>query len=120
MQNHRKNYNHDRIQQTILIIMCNTLRDEIYDPVVKLATFTDLKLTNDYSEARVLVDTYDRKNIDQVVEALTKAKGVFKTALAQQMEIRKIPELIFEKDISIDQSLEIEKLINDIHKKDTK
>ncbi len=120
MQNHRKNYNHDRIQQTMLIIMCNTLRDEIYDPVVKLATFTDLKLTNDYSEARVLVDTYDRKNIDQVVEALTKAKGVFKTSLAQQMEIRKIPELIFEKDVSIDQSLEIEKLINDIHKKDTK
>lgn len=120
MQNHRKNYNHDRIQQTMLIILCNTLRDEIYDPVVKLATFTDIKLTNDYSEARVLVDTYDRKSIDQVVEALTKAKGVFKTALANQLEIRKIPELIFEKDLSIDQSLEIEKLINDIHKKDKK
>lgn len=120
MQNHRKNYNHDRIQQSMLIIMCNTLRDEIYDPVVKLATFTDLKLTNDYSEARVLVDTYDRKNIDQVVEALTKAKGVFKTALANQLEIRKIPELFFEKDVSIDQSLEIEKLIHDIHKKDNK
>lgn len=118
MQNHRKNYNHDRTQQNMLIILCNTLRDEIYDPVVKLASFTDLKLTNDYSEARVLVDTYDRKNIDQVVEALTKAKGVFKTALANQLEIRKIPELIFEKDLSIDQSLEIEKLINDIHKKD--
>lgn len=120
MQNHRKNYNHDRIQQTMLIVMCNTLRDEIYDPIVKLATFTDLKLTNDYSEARVLVDTYDRKNVDQVVEALTKAKGVFKTALANQLEIRKIPEIIFEKDVSIDQSLEIEKLIHDIHKKDKK
>lgn len=120
MQNHRKNYNHDRTQQTMLIILCNTLRDEIYDPVVKLATFTDIKLTNDYSEARVLVDTYDRKNIDQVVEALTKAKGVFKTALANQLEIRKIPELIFEKDVSIDQSLEIEKLIHDIHNKKDK
>ncbi|MCQ3914831.1 MAG: 30S ribosome-binding factor RbfA [Mycoplasmoidaceae bacterium] len=117
MQNHRKNYNHDRTQQNMLIILCNTLRDEIYDPVVKLASFTDLKLTADYSEARVLVDTYDRKNIDQVVEALTKAKGVFKTALANQLEIRKIPELIFEKDVSIDQSLEIEKLIHEIHQK---
>lgn len=120
MQNKRKNYNHDRIQQTMLIVLCNTLRDEIYDPVIKLATFTDIKLTPDYSEARVLVDTYDRKQIDKVVESLTKAKGVFKTALANQLEIRKIPELIFEKDISIDQSLEIEKLISQIHKKDSK
>ena len=117
MNNNHKNYNHDRTQQNMLIVLTNTLRDEIYDPIVKLASFTDLKLTNDYSEARVLVDTYDRKNIDQVVEALTKAKGVFKTALAQQLEIRKIPELIFEKDVSIDQSLEIEKLIHDIHNK---
>lgn len=112
--NGRKNFNHDRTQQNILIILCNTLRDEIYDPVVKLATFTGIKLTNDYSEARVYVDTYDRKNVDQVVNALTKAKGVFKTALANQLEIRKIPELIFESDVSIDRSLEVEKLLHEI------
>jgi len=117
MQNNRKNYNHDRTQQTMLIVLTNTLRDEIYDPVVKLASFTDLKLTNDYSEATVLVDTYDRKNVDMVVEALTKAKGVFKTALANQLEIRKIPELIFIKDSSIDQSLEVEKLLHEIEQK---
>ena len=115
--NNRKNYNHDRTQQNMLIILCNTLRDEIYDPIVKLATFTDIKLTNDYSEATVLVDTYDRKNVDKVVEALTKAKGVFKTALANQLEIRKIPELIFVKDASIDQSLEVEKLLHEIEEK---
>ena len=114
--NNKKNYNHDRTQQNMLIILCNTLRDEIYDPIVKLATFTDVKLTNDYSEARVLVDTYDRKNIDKVVEALTKAKGVFKTSLANQLEIRKVPELIFEKDASIDQSLEVERLLHEINK----
>lgn len=116
----RKNYHHDRIQQTMLIIMCNTLKEEIYDPVVKLATFTDLRLTNDYSQATVFVDTYDRKRIDEVVETCKKAQGVFKTALAKQLEIRKIPELIFEKDRSIDQSLEIEKIIQDIHNKEKK
>lgn len=119
MMNHngRKNYNHDRIQQNILIILCNTLKEEIYDPVVKLASFTDLRLTNDYSEATVYVDTYDRKNIDKVVEALEKAKGVFKTSLANQLSIRKIPELKFIKDASIDASLEVEKLLDEIHDK---
>ena len=116
----KKNYHHDRIQQTMLIIMCNTLKEEVYDPIVKLATFTDLKLTNDYSQATIFVDTYDRKKIDQVVETCKKAQGVFKTALAKQLEIRKIPELIFEKDRSIDQSIEIEKLIKEIHEKEGK
>ncbi|MCQ2747785.1 MAG: 30S ribosome-binding factor RbfA [Mycoplasmoidaceae bacterium] len=120
MDNKKKNYNHDRIQQTMLIILCNTLRDEIYDPIVKLATFTNLKLTNDYSEAVILVDTYDRKKIDQVVEAVAKAKGAFKTALAKNLEIRKIPELIFQKDYSINQSLEVERIINQLHKKTDK
>lgn len=113
----KKNHHHDRIQQTILIILCNTLKEEIYDPTLKLATFTDIHLTNDYSQATVFVDTYDRKQIDQVVETCKKAQGVFKTALAKQLEIRKIPELIFEKDRSVDQSIEIEKIIQEIHKK---
>lgn len=120
MQNNKKNYNHDRIQQTMLIVLCNTLRDEIYDPIVKLASFTDIKLTNDYSEAVVLVDTYDRSKIDHVIEALNKAKGVFKTSLAHQLEIRKIPEIKFEKDVSIDQSMEIEKIINQLHNEQKK
>jgi len=115
--NNHKNYNHDRIQQSMLIILCNTLKEEIYDPVVKLASFTDLRLTNDYSEATVYVDTYDRKNIDLVVEALEKAKGVFKTSLAQQLSIRKIPELKFIKDASIDSSIEVEKILDEINKK---
>lgn len=115
--NNRKNYHHDRIQQSMLIILGNTLKEEIYDPVVKLATFTDLRLTNDYSQATVFVDTYDRNKIDEVVETCKKAQGVFRTALAKQLEIRKVPELIFERDRSIDQSLEIEKIIQDIHKK---
>lgn len=113
----KRNYHHDRIQQTMLIILCNTLKEEIYDPALKLATFTDIHLTNDYSQATVFVDTYDRKQIDHVVETCKKAQGVFKTALAKQLEIRKIPDLIFEKDASIDQSLEIEKIIQDLHNK---
>lgn len=114
------NFHHDRTQQNMLIILCNTLKEEIYDPIVKLATFTDIRLTNDYSQATIFVDTYDRSKIDEVVEMCKKAQGVFKTALAKQLAIRKIPELIFEKDRSIDQSIEVEKLIKEIHKKDNK
>ena len=114
-QNNKKNYHHDHIQKQIMVILNETLRDEIYDNVVKLATFTETRLTNDYKTCTIFVDTYDRKKIDKVIKALEKAKGVFKTQLARKMTIKKIPELNFVKDCSIDQVLKIEKIIQQIN-----
>lgn len=116
-QNNKKNYHHDHIQKQIMVILNETLRDEIYDQMVKLATFTETRLTSDYSLCTIFVDTYDRKNIDKVIKALEKAKGVFKTQLARKMTIRKIPNLQFIKDQSIDQVIKIEKILQQINDK---
>ncbi|MBQ6970203.1 30S ribosome-binding factor RbfA [bacterium] len=116
-QNNKKNYRHDHIQKQIMVILNETLHDEIYDNIVKLATFTETRLTSDYSTCTVFVDTYDRKKIDSVIKAVEKAKGVFKTQLAKKMTIRKIPNLNFVKDCSIDRVLKIEKIIQEINKK---
>lgn len=114
-QNNKKNYHHNHIQKQILVILNETMRDEIYDNIVKLATFTETRLTNDYSTCTIFVDTYDRKNIDKVIKAIEKAKGVFKTQLARKMTIRKIPDLRFIKDRSVDQVLKIEKIVQQIN-----
>lgn len=116
-QNNRRNYHHDHIQKQIMVILNETLRDEIYDNVVKLATFTETRLTSDYSTCTIFVDTYNREKIDNVLKAVKKAKGVFKTQLAKKMTIKKIPDLIFVKDCSIDQVLKIEKIIQQVNKK---
>lgn len=114
-QNNRNNYHFEHIQAQILIILNETLKEEIYDEIVKLASFTDVKLSNDYSQCKVYVDTFDRKKINLVVKALNKAKGCFRTMLAKKLTIRKVPSLIFVNDISIDESSKIEKIINDLH-----
>lgn len=116
MQNKTSNFKTERLESQILRIFNQTLREEIYDEVIKLATFTAVKLSNDNSHVKAYVDTYDRKNIDHVVEKLNGAKGVFRTALAKNLTIRKAPEIIIVKDESIDQSLKIETILNNLKK----
>lgn len=113
----KKNFHFQHIQSQILLILNETLRDEIYDEKIKLATFTATKLTNDYSYCTVYVDTFDRTKINQIILSLNKAKGVFRTALAKKLTIRKAPQLIFINDCSIDHSKRINDIINNLHKK---
>ncbi len=113
----RKNFHFHHIQSQILLILNKTLRDEIYDEKIKLATFTATKLTSDYSYCTVYVDTFDRTKINEIVSVLNKAKGVFRTALAKKLTIRKVPQLIFINDCSIDQSKKINEIIDNLHKK---
>ncbi|MBQ4209021.1 30S ribosome-binding factor RbfA [bacterium] len=113
----KKNFHFQHIQSQILLILNETLRDEIYDEKIKLATFTATKLTNDYSYCTVYVDTFDRTKIDEIILVLNKAKGVFRTALAKKLTIRKVPQLIFINDCTIDQSKRINEIIDNLHKK---
>jgi ribosome-binding factor A len=57
------------------------------------------------------VDTYNRDEIDRMVEKLTIASSVFKNALAHHLKLRKIPDIRFIKDESIDNSLKIDTIL---------
>ena len=55
---------------------------------------------------------------DKVLAELDEAKGFLRTKLANTIDIRHTPELVFEYDNSIDYGRNIEKIIEEIHKKD--
>ncbi|MDR2823143.1 MAG: 30S ribosome-binding factor RbfA [Mycoplasmataceae bacterium] len=104
----------ERIESEILNILNHTLIHDIYDEYIKKVSFTAVHLTSDLSTAYVYVDTYDRSEIDQKIDKLMIAKSVFKNAMAKAMQIRKIPDLKFLKDETIDNSLKIDKILDKI------
>ena len=55
---------------------------------------------------------------DKVLAELNEAKGFLRGKLAQNIEIRHTPELIFQFDNSIEYGMNIEKVIARIHEKD--
>jgi ribosome-binding factor A len=110
----RSNYKHEHIESEILNVLNHTIKAEIYDEYLKNCSFTAVKLSPDYSTATVYVDTYDRSKIEQMIEKLTIAKGVFKSELSRHMQIRKVPDVKFVKDDTIDNSLKIDQLLDKI------
>jgi ribosome-binding factor A len=107
-------YKHEHIESEILNLLNHTLKHEIYDEFIKKASFTAVKLNADNSVAYVYVDTFDRTLIAKLVTKLQLSKGVFKRSLAVNMNIRKIPDLKFLIDETIDNSSQIDKLLDKI------
>jgi ribosome-binding factor A len=107
-------YKHERIESEILNLLNHTLKNEIYDEFIRKASFTAVKLTPDHSLAHIYVDTFDRAIVGKLVDKLQQSKGVFKRTLANEMNIRKIPDLRFLVDETIDNSSRIDKLLKSI------
>jgi ribosome-binding factor A len=109
-------HKHDRIQSEILNLLNHTLKFEIYDEFIKKASFTYVKLSDDNLTAHIYVDTFDRNLIDKLVTKLQESKGVFRKQLANNMAIRKIPDLKFYVDRTIDNSYKIDELLDKINR----
>ncbi|MDR2568327.1 MAG: 30S ribosome-binding factor RbfA [Mycoplasmataceae bacterium] len=108
---------HFRIESEIMNYMNYVMKNEIYDENVKKATITYVKLTKPRDELFVYIDTYDRTKIDFILKCLNEAKPAFKRALASHLNLRKIPNIFFERDLTIDRMNEMEELFDKINNK---
>ena len=85
------------IQEEISMILMKEVKDED----IKFVTITGVETTNDLSFAKVYFTCMDEDK-DKVMEELNNAKGFLRTKLADVIEIRHTPELVFVYDNSIE------------------
>ena len=89
------------------------INEEVKDDDIKFVTITAVEITNDLSYAKVyftnLIDT-DR---EKVTKALNRASSFIRGKLFDEVEIRKMPELTFVYDESIEYGNKIEKIIDE-------
>lgn len=107
----------DRLNNLFLSELSNIIFKEIKNPLIKTVTLTAVEITNDLSFAKVYF-TCMNEDKDKVLTELDEAKGFLRTKLANTIDIRHTPELVFEYDNSIEYGRNIEKIIEEIHKKD--
>lgn len=103
------------IQRELSLIFQNDIRDKN----LGFVTITGVQVTNDLSYCDIYV-SFLGKNYDtrKGMETLEKSKGFIRSLLARKLTIRKIPELKFKIDSSIEYGNKIESLIREIHSKD--
>lgn len=107
----------ERLNNLFLAELSNIIFKEIKNPLIKTVNLTAVEITNDLSFAKVYF-TCMNEDKQKILEELNNAKGFLRTKLANTIDIRHTPELIFEFDNSIEYGMNIEKIIEKIHEKD--
>lgn len=103
----------DRLNNAFVEKISEIIHDNIKDNDINMVTITDAKLTNDLSFAKVYFTTLD-DNRDKVLKALNKASSFIRTRLCEKIDIRKMPEISFVYDESIEYGKKIEDIIERI------
>ena len=110
------NQNMNRLTEDIKREISVSMREMTFDTVVSVS---HCDLSNDLSFCKVYISTFEggNKTID-AVERLKSASGLFKRNINSRIKMRKIPELIFLPDNSLDYYDKITGIINEIHDHD--
>ncbi len=105
-----------RIANVLLKEISDILQNEVYDEDIKFVTLTSVKVDTDLSLAQIYCTVFDINKKDKCLHDLNAAKGFIKTELAKRkLEIRRIPDLRFIYDESIEYGNKIEKIIEKIN-----
>lgn len=101
----------ERLNHKFAIEISNIIKEEVKDERIDFVTVTDVSITNDLSHANVYVTVLKDEERANAIKALNKARGFIEMELSKRVDIRKMPELKFAYDESIEYSNNIENII---------
>lgn len=107
----------ERLANLLVKEISEILMTEIKDKDIKFVTITHIDLSNDLSYAKVYCTTLNDETSNKCIHDLNGASGFIRNELIKRkLEMRKIPELSFIFDESIEYGNKIEKIIDEIHR----
>lgn len=101
------------IQQEISIILMREVKDEN----IKFVTITGVETTSDLSYSKIYYTVLNEDKKEDTKASLERASSFIRSKLAERIEVRHTPELVFKYDTSIAYGEHIEKIIDKIHEK---
>lgn len=104
----------ERYESIIFDLISSAITNEIYDSTIKLATVHYVKLSKDKSIAKIYISCYDKTMMTKILKKINAASGFFRTVLAKNLNLRKVPAIVFLNDDSIDKIDEINSLLDQI------
>lgn len=105
----------DRVSEAIRKEVSIIIHDELKDPRLGFVTITGVEMTADLRLAKIFFSVLgkeeDRKKTQ---EALTCALGFIRRLIAQRINLRFAPEIIFKEDRSVEHSVRIQELLDQL------
>ena len=104
-----------RLNEQLKREISRIIRRDVRDPRVGIVTVTGVDATPDLAFARVYVRPMgEPEERGQALEGLEAAAPHIRHQLAQMLEIRRVPELRFEQDETLEKAMRIERILDEV------
>jgi ribosome-binding factor A len=104
-----------RVADQIRVEISDLLARQVHDPGIGFLTVTHVKVTPDLQQARVYYTTLgDEKGRRETERALQRATAFLRRHLGSRLRLRRVPELQFFFDESIERQDRIERILQDL------
>ena len=111
------NYRGGRINEEVKREISNIINYEMSNSnVTGMISVTSVKITPDLRHARVSVSMINSKSVKNTLAALKSSSGFIRSRIAEKINLRVTPELIFELDDSMQYGEKIDTILKDIMK----
>jgi ribosome-binding factor A len=88
---------------------------ELRDPRIGFVTVTDVETSADLRQARVFVSVLgSERTREQTMAGLEAAHGVLQARIAQELRLKRTPQLAFEYDPSVERGVRMSHLIDEL------
>jgi len=107
----------DLIQRELSLI----IQRESQDPRFGLITVSAVTVTRDLAHAKIYITSYQidgQEKLKEILRALNKAAGFFRSMLASRIQLRTTPQLNFIYDESIEYGTKLSSLIDEVVQRD--
>lgn len=104
----------ERLEHIFVEEISKILRTEIKDERINFVTVTAASITSDLSFAKVYVTVLNDEERNSILKQLNKASNFIERELSKKVDIRKMPNITFVYDESIEYATNIENIIESI------
>ena len=117
MQKHTNSNRMARVDEELKRELSNIINYEVKNSnVTGMISVTKVKTSPDFKYARVSVSIINSKNVKQTLAGLKTASGFIRSRIAEKMNLRVTPELVFELDESLVYGEKIDRILEQVMK----
>lgn len=106
----------NRVSEQMKKELGDIITQKVKDPRIGFITVTDVEVTGDLQDATVFISVLgDEKEKEDTLTGLNKAKGFIRSEVGKRIRLRKVPEIMFEFDESIEYGNKIQSLLQQVN-----
>jgi ribosome-binding factor A len=106
-----------RLEEQLARFIAELFLRKMKDPRVANVTVQQVKASDDFSTAKIYYNIIgDDDDIEEVRAGLESSRNFIWNEIKNHFRLRKIPELTFVYDVSLDRAMKIENIIDEIHR----